>query len=579
MIIEPEIGLFLLKYLNVTTQSWLYFLQECFSCLKVEPFVPRTSTQKLLARNAMPHVTGRWAKQRSHEILTAYFNAIGYNAWENIWGIWNGFNDRDGELLRRCAIILRHFHEFIVQADVTWLPYYPVLAQTQSGQHVFVSKFIGQGKELFLLINTGTQDAEEHDWSLTMPGAPGDQEFYNVHAGLKLKPEMSAKCLVMSCSVKGAPDASTVIRLRLEAVSAGAVLRVPAGQLRKSDATFLANMRELTSRSLASFSNTWGPVTTQELVQPAAQQAAKRVPLSTQGMLQVKGNKSYEFRVNGTEIEGFQNKQGVMDDWKGVDVQYPWETFPTKYHEAHVLAIEDLWFDKYPVTNSQFQSFMNRSEYSPKDSQGFLRHWGSRACSGHGSCQMPANISQQPVVFISLEDARSYCAFYGKRLPHEWEWQYAAQGGDPAQPYPWGLDWQPERMPAAQPNVGSAGLADVGQHPSGASRDGIQDLLGLVWHWTDEYEDLHTRAAVLKGGSAFQPNDWRESRYQPWYFPGLVGNWTEGAPYLPPYTVTPKNYSQLYHVNRHAKYLLMAPSLDRAGTIGFRCVAAAQRLN
>ena len=135
----------------------------------------------------------------------------------------------------------------------------------------------------------------------------------------------------------------------------------------------------------------------------------------------------------------------------------------------------------------------------------------------------------------------------GKRLPHEWEWQYAAQGTD-GRLYPWGNEWNAAAVPAPSIAREMPPPADVDAHPQGASPFGVMDLVGNVWQWTDEYVDAHTRAAVLRGGSTYQPQT------SHWYFP------------------------QAYRLDQHGKYLLMAPCKDRSGGIGFRCVVDARMM-
>jgi len=233
---------------------------------------------------------------------------------------------------------------------------------------------------------------------------------------------------------------------------------------------------------------------------------------------------TFEFHIVGTEIEG--------TNWEGLDVQYPWEDSPRRHH-VHTLAMNSFWIDKYPVTNAEFKQFLDATHYHPKDNFNFLRDWRD------GS--YPAGWEKKPVTWVSLEDARAYAAWAGKRLPHEWEWQYAAQGTD-GRTYPWGYGWNDAAVPP--PNKGRELIPPdaVDAHPLGVSPFGVMDMTGNVWQWTDEYLDDHTRTAVLRGGSSYQPQG------SHWYF------------------------SQAYKNTEHSKYLLMSPSEDRAGTVGFRCV-------
>jgi formylglycine-generating enzyme required for sulfatase activity len=157
----------------------------------------------------------------------------------------------------------------------------------------------------------------------------------------------------------------------------------------------------------------------------------------------------FRFRIEGIEIEGF--------DDIGVDVQYPWEDTPRRFHD-HPMHIKSFWIDKYPVTNAQFKKFMDASHYQPKDELNFLRDWKSG--------NYPDGWDNKPVTWVSVEDARAYAAWAGKRLPHEWEWQYAAQSAD-ARLYPWGNDWNAANVPAADRGHKHAPLANVDAHPQG----------------------------------------------------------------------------------------------------------------
>jgi formylglycine-generating enzyme required for sulfatase activity len=244
-------------------------------------------------------------------------------------------------------------------------------------------------------------------------------------------------------------------------------------------------------------------------------------------MIRIPGG-TFDFRVQGTEIEG--------ENDPGVDVQYPWEDAPRRFHE-HTMQVAAFFIDKFPVTNAEFKQFLDATHYAPADPINFLRDWKD------GS--FPQGWDNRPVTWVSVEDARAYARWAGKRLPHEWEWQFAAQGED-GRVYPWGSFWEPSNVPAPVTGRDLSGPDSVDAHPQGASPYGVMDMVGNIWQWTDEFTDEHTRAAILRGGEYYQPQG------SIWYFP------------------------QAFRNDQHSKLLLMAPGYDRSGGVGFRCVRDAQ---
>lgn len=224
----------------------------------------------------------------------------------------------------------------------------------------------------------------------------------------------------------------------------------------------------------------------------------------------------------------------------GVDVQYPWEDDARRTHDT-VLDLKPFYIDRYPVTNADFKVFLDKAHYRPADAHNFLRDWRNRT--------FPAGWERKPVTWVSIEDARAYARWAGKRLPHEWEWQRAGRGDD-GRLVPWGTEGKAGVRPDFEGGRILGPPGDVDAHPAGASPFGVMDLMGNVWQWTDEYRDDHTRAAVLVGGSHYRPQG--SGWHFQWYFP------------------------RVERLDQHGKYLLMCPGKDRAGTIGFRCAADAE---
>ncbi|NKB67435.1 MAG: SUMF1/EgtB/PvdO family nonheme iron enzyme [Candidatus Latescibacteria bacterium] len=192
-----------------------------------------------------------------------------------------------------------------------------------------------------------------------------------------------------------------------------------------------------------------------------------------------------------------------------------------------LIFVDDFAMDRYEVTNGQYREFLeaNPRPHDFADLEGF-------------------GGDNQPVVGVSWQDAQDYCGWVGKRLPSEFEWEYAARGidgivledefagiksryqsafnaatnrntfrdSDASENfeaevlglvsgaianggqalYPWGGD----RPDAAQANFGGdisgqvRHTVDVGSYPLGEGRFGTRDMAGNVWEWTaDEYDE------------------------------------------------------------------------------------------
>jgi len=233
--------------------------------------------------------------------------------------------------------------------------------------------------------------------------------------------------------------------------------------------------------------------------------AAKTPP----GMVKIPGG-PYRFQIAKTEEPNFL-------------MSYP------DFQIPRPVEIKPFFIDQYPVTNQQFQTFLEATGYAPQDTVNFLSHWRNG--------RPPKEMLNHPVVNVSLKDARAYARWADKRLPSDMEWQFAAQGTD-GRKYPWGNE-----MDSTRCNYKSGTSTPVDAFPIGASPFGVMDLVGNVWQLVDDVYDNGTYTfAIMRGGSYYFPDA------SIWYITG--GPW---------------------RVDQQKVLLLVSPSFDRSATVGFRC--------
>jgi formylglycine-generating enzyme required for sulfatase activity len=134
--------------------------------------------------------------------------------------------------------------------------------------------------------------------------------------------------------------------------------------------------------------------------------------------------------------------------------------------------------------------------------------------SGTGNCNYGnAGRGNQPVNCVVFEQAKAYCAFRGKRLPTEDEWEYAARGGD-GRLFPWGSTAPTKQLCWRGAHDQYRGeTCAVASFPDGASPFGVLDMAGSVSEWTASRAcfpdgNCRQRDRVVRGGH------WRHSEPQ-----------------------------------------------------------------
>ena len=156
------------------------------------PFTPLVDKYKWLEPRHMVNISDRWNRDKTSDLQFAFFNGVGWESWENIWGIWNGITPRDAEATRRVATIERAFAPFLSSRD--WEPLYPMLRYG-----VFASRWPLRDQTIWTIVNRNEYNVEGDQ--MEFPAEPG-MGYYDLYHGVELRPQAADRRVVLSFPIE-----------------------------------------------------------------------------------------------------------------------------------------------------------------------------------------------------------------------------------------------------------------------------------------------------------------------------------------------------------------------------------------
>jgi len=324
--------------------------------------------------------------------------------------------------------------------------------------------------------------------------------------------------------------------------------------------------------------------------------------------------------TSDSDKPGLERKDGMVKIQGGTTMMGSEGVFETPYGHKEFpeevptrkIQVTGFWIDETEVTNDEFAKFVEETGYvtyaervaniedfppearaqlpstpfkngsivftPPASFDGDLNNhfawwrWDQEANWRHplGKDSNIKDKGNHPVVCVTIDDAKAYAKWAGKRIPTEAEWEYAARGGLKGKMYSWGDELKPDNKWMANtfqgefPKHDSGDDGFVGSSPvkSYASNGyGLYDMAGNAWEICSDYYDPEYRS-TCESCDPKGPSTW-------------INRLSNGESAGAPHHVT-KGGSFLCHVSYCMRYRPASRHSQEADSpsnhTGFRCV-------